>query len=60
MRATTDRSGIFRIPAVPPGSHRIAIAAAGYRPVSAAISLDAGDRSTPTYALTKAVPARRR
>jgi hypothetical protein len=60
VRVTSDRAGIFRIPAVPPGSHRIAVAAAGYLTASATIALDAGDRATPTYALTRAVPARRR
>jgi hypothetical protein len=42
FRATTDRAGRFRIPAVPPGDYLVNVSTVGYHLVKKAFHLDAG------------------
>ena len=59
-RTATDAAGLFRVPALRQGPHRIRIRAAGYRPASEAITLGPDDRTTSTFTLIKAATPSRR
>lgn len=59
-RTVTNAAGLFRVPALRQGPHRIRIRAAGYRPASEAITLGPDDRTTSTFTLIKAATPSRR
>ena len=57
LAATTDRDGIFRLPAVPVGPQSITIRALGYRPLTRAVTINAGETARLTVALELAPAA---
>jgi hypothetical protein len=50
-RVQTDTNGTFEVPLLVPGAYRIGIEAAGFRPATAAVSLDVGERRVLTLTM---------
>lgn len=60
-RIATDRAGVFKVPDLRPGSHRIVISAGGYEAATETVTLRASDRAVHTFTLAKAAaPSRRK